>query len=140
MTSARMLARRIRRRHLGLLVAALAALVTGAAACHRRSLDEIHSNDPAILVFRNEALEQAAVYAVSGNRNAQRIGTVMSGRTDTLTVPADMTLGGSVVIFARLLARSMQPSTGSVSILPGEWYQVTLPPDARLLAIVPIRE
>lgn len=94
--------------------------------------------EPALIYFTNESLDQAAVYITASGLDFRRIGTVMSGRTDTLTVPSDIaSRGGTVNIVARLLARSELPQTGPVTIFPGERYQVRLPPDARLLAFLP---
>jgi hypothetical protein len=93
---------------------------------------------PTLIIFTNEALDQAAVYMAASGLDFRRIGTVTSGRTDTLTVPSDLSMrGGTVNILARLLARSELPSTGPVTILPGERYQVRLPPDARTLSFLP---
>ncbi len=96
------------------------------------------ANGPAIIIFQNQSLDQADVYAVVPGVQTLRIGTVMAGRTDTLTVPADVTsAGGSVNIVARLLARNIAPGTGPVSIYAGQVYQVTLPPDEKLLSFLP---
>jgi hypothetical protein len=116
---------------------ALALLLVGSApACgkFRRGVNAA----PAVLVFSNESLDQAAVFVVVPGLQAARIGTVMAGRTERLTVPPDLVArGGSLNIVARLLARSARPSTGPVSLYPGEEYQVTLPPDARVLVFLP---
>jgi hypothetical protein len=92
---------------------------------------------PTIIFFTNEALDQAAVYIAASGLDFRRIGTVTSGRTETLTVPPDLATRGTVNIVARLLARSELPSTGPVTIIPGERYQVRLPPDARTLSFLP---
>lgn len=94
--------------------------------------------EPAYIYFTNDALDQAAVYIAASGLDLRRIGTVMSSRTDTLVVPPELTTrGGTVNIVARLLARSVLPQTGPVTILPGERYQVRLPADARLLTFLP---
>ena len=62
---------------------------------------------------------------------------MFAGRTDTLTVPADMAARGNFNVFARLLARSARPSTGPIAIRPGEHLQVRLPLDQRLLVVLP---
>jgi hypothetical protein len=96
---------------------------------------------PALLFFRNESLEQAAVYVAAAGLGFRRIGTVFGGQTDTLAVPADLAMrGGTLNIVARLLARSEVPQTGPVSIRPGEHYEVRLPPDGRLMAFLPARQ
>jgi hypothetical protein len=94
---------------------------------------------PALIVFRNDALTQADVFVVAQGSGARRIGTVLAGQTDTLTVPWDVVNRGTVNIVARLLARSATPATGPVSLLPGERYEVTLSNDARVLSFLPAR-
>ena len=119
-------------RRLGPVVLILAA----AAACgpfHRGA-----GQPPAGVIFTNESLDQATVYVVGPGVEFRRIGTVFAGRTDTLTVTPDLAVrGGNLNIVARLLARPELPQTGPVSVHPGEYYQVTLPPDARLLSFLP---
>jgi len=113
----------------------LTAVVAGVAACgpyHRGS-----GQPPAYLYFTNESLDQADVYATLPGNQPTRIGTVFAGRTDTLTVPADMAARGNFNVFARLLARSARPSTGPIAIRPGEHLQVRLPLDQRLLVVLP---
>lgn len=94
---------------------------------------------PARLVFTNDATDQAAVYITVSGVEFRRIGTVMPGRTDTLTVPFDLTNHGIVNILARILARSTVPQTGPVSIMPGEMYIVHLGMDQKILSFLPSR-
>jgi hypothetical protein len=118
----------------------LPALVLVAAACtaFRRGGTP---PEPALIYFANESLDQADVYAVAQSGDYRRIGTVMSGRVDTLTVPASMLAsGGSINIYVRLLASSRRPETGPVTIIGGEAYLVRLPSDERLLSFLPAIE
>lgn len=92
---------------------------------------------PAALIFTNESFDQATVYIVAPGRDFRRLGTVLSGRTDTLMVPADLATRGTLNIVARMLARSDVPQTGPVSITPGERYEVRLPPNSRLISFLP---
>jgi hypothetical protein len=111
-------------------------LLVAAAACgpFRRGAAQA----PVTLFFTNESLDQATVYIVGPGLDFRRIGTVFAGRTDTLTVPADLaTRGGPLNIVARLLARSDVPQTGPISIRPGEQYEVRLPPNSRLMSFLP---
>src|SRR5690349_17369056 len=68
----------------GVLIAAMASL----GACgplHR-------GNGPtqtATVIFSNESIDQADVYAVVSGSQAVRIGTVFAGRTESLRVPSD---------------------------------------------------
>ena len=92
--------------------------------------------EPTVVYFSNNSTEQAAVYAVSGGES-RRIGTVLAGQLSRLMVPATMVARGSVNIFARLLARSEQPSSGSISVQPGSIFEVTLMPDRRTMTVLP---
>jgi hypothetical protein len=92
---------------------------------------------PATIIFSNESIDQATVYVVAPGQDFRRIGIVSAGRTDTLTVLADMTTRGPVNIVARMLARSDVPQTGPVSLSPGESYQVRLPMSSRLMSFLP---
>jgi hypothetical protein len=116
---------------------ALAAVVGSALACGHFGLGR-GANPPALLFFANQSLDQADVYAVAQSGESTRIGTVFPGRTDTLTVPADMAeRGENVNIVARLLARSMAPRSGPVSVRPGDHLAITLPSDERTLIVLP---
>ena len=93
------------------------------------------------IVFTNESIDQAAVYIVAQSGLRTRVGTVSSGRTDTLRVsPTAIGGGGTVTIYANILARSRSPNTGPVSLAVGERVHVTLPTDQRLLTVLPPRE
>jgi hypothetical protein len=117
----------------------LVLLLSAAAACGPKHRGP--ALPPAEVIFSNQALDQADVYAVSSSGGRMRIGTVMAGRTDTLRVPSSVTGGsGTVTIIARILARSITPSTGQVTLLPGNKLAVTLPPDERMLTVLPVRE
>ena len=114
-----------------------AALLLALAACG--PFRHAPRPEPATLIFRNDSFSQATVYVVAEGADFRRVGVVFGGKTDTLTVPPEY-IRGAVNIVARLLARSDLPQTGSVSVLPGEWYEVTLTSDARLLTFLPARE
>jgi hypothetical protein len=68
---------------------------------------------------------------------ARRLGTVFAGRTETLTIPRDIAIRGSINIAARLLARSGIPSTGSIAISPGTHLSIRLPLDEKALYVLP---
>jgi len=122
------------RNRVRLIIFAAAAL--GAAACgpfHKGS-----GLPPAYLFFTNESLDQADVYAVVSGNQPIRIGTVSAGRTDTLTVPSDISgRGENVNVVARLLARSAVPSSGPIPIHPGDRLTVRLPLDQKMLVVLP---
>lgn len=113
------------------------AAATGLAACS--SLQRGGSPPrTAIVVFTNESIDQADVYAVVSGAQAVRIGTVFAGRTEALKVPGDVAGRGlNVNIVARLLARRSAPSSGPIPIGPGDRYQIRLPADQRQLVVLP---
>ena len=122
-------------RHLSLALAS-ASLVTG-ASCSR--FMHHGADQPATqVIFVNQSLDQADVFAVMDAGQPIRIGTVFAGRTDTLTVPTDVVnRGGNVSIAARLLAHSYVPRTGPLVLSPGQVLQVTLPSNANTLTVLP---
>ena len=125
---------RARLRQTVIATTSLAALV----ACHRggRSQALGPPGAPAIVIFANDGLDQAEVFAIPRGGSRLRIGTVMGGRTDTLQVPT-IAGAGNVTIIARLLARSNTPSTGPLSLSAGDRIIVRLPIDGRLLSVLP---
>ncbi|HEX5970413.1 MAG TPA: hypothetical protein VFY85_00705 [Gemmatimonadaceae bacterium] len=126
----------IRLRHLALVLAVAGSL--GTSACGRF----MHSGQPvAQVIFANESLDQADVYAVLTGGQSQRIGTVFAGRTETLDVPTNIiSAGGTVNIVARLLAHAYAPSTGPLTLNPGDRIRVTLPATGRSLSVLPAPE
>jgi hypothetical protein len=118
-------------------VTILAALMTFALACSplRRGGEPV-----AVIYFDNQSLAQADVFAVAPSGNRVRIGTVFAGRREALRVSASALGGGnSVTIVARLLASSQTPTSGPITLLPGDRLEVRLPPDARTLIVLPAR-
>ena len=97
-------------------------------------------NPQAVVIFDNQSFAQADVYAVRAGGGSFRIGTVFPGRRDTLRVPSTALGGGTVTIVARLLASSRVPSSGPLSLAPGDSLEITLPPDARVLTVLPARQ
>lgn len=121
-------------------VSASAMIVLGAvaAACGHFGMGGPGDQD-ALIIFHNESIDQADVYAVAPGADFERIGTVFPGRTDTLRVRASLVEQGSGVnIVARLLARSNTPSTGNISLHPGDLMDVRLPADGRTLVALPV--
>ena len=115
------------------IVAALAGLA-GCASMQRGGA----APRTATLVFTNESIDQADVYAVVSGAQPVRIGTVFAGRTESLKVPGDLTgRGANVNVVARLLAQRNAPSTGPISINPGDRFQIRLPADQRQLVVLP---
>jgi hypothetical protein len=118
---------------------AVAALACAASACNPMSRrGRAAADQPAVVVFENQSLYEAGVYAVPRGGTAVRIGTVPPGRTDTLTLRgASLPAGGSVALVARLLADPRTPTTGPLSIQAGEHIAVTLPSQANILTVLP---
>ena len=118
----------------------LAATLVMLPACHRGPRRAAGpAGEPALVVFTNESLDQADVYALGQNGGRIRIGTVMPGRTDTLRLRAtDLGGTGSVTIAARLLASSRAPNTGPVTLTSGDRIAVRLTSDGRTLSELPI--
>lgn len=120
------------------VVAATACLVA-VAACGHLGMGGPGAAD-ALIVFHNESLDQADVFAVAPGSNFERIGTVLPGRADTLRVRSSLVATGSGInVMARLLARSNTPSTGNIPLHSGEMFDVTLNSDGRTLTALPSR-
>lgn len=115
--------------------AALGLLVGVAAGCGPFRLG---SSERATIIFTNESLDQADVYATLSGTQTVRLGTVLATRTDTLNVPRAVTdQGGSTSIVARLLARTYQPSTGPIFLRSTDVLRVRLTGDGRSLIVTP---
>ncbi|MEP6617947.1 MAG: hypothetical protein ABJE47_01480 [bacterium] len=123
-----------------LRAAAVAVALASTTACGRFYSQNTEPDEKALVVFANQSLDQADVYAVIPGSAALRMGSVMAGRTDTLVVPTQVvSAGGNVNIVARLLARSYTPATGPVTIRPGDALDVRLGLDDRYLSVLPSR-
>ena len=117
----------------------LAALLALPAACSRNRTEDIDPTEgPATIIFSNESLNQADLFAVMPGIQARKLGTVMAGRTEELIVPADIVRRSSNLNFvARLLSRSNTPGSGPVPLRAGDRLQVRLPMDAKTLFVAP---
>ena len=117
------------------VVAAAAALaLAGCGPFHRGSQPE------SMVVFRNQSPDQADVYAIGSGGNPIRIGTVFSGRTETLRVPSSITGASSRVnIVARIFASGRLVVTGPFTLMPGDSMDVTLTSDEKILSVLPSR-
>ena len=117
----------------------LLTLFGATAACARSArVSSAARPDTAAVIFTNQSQHQADVYAIPQSGARVRIGTVQSGRTDTLTVSGTaLPLAGTVTIVADLLASSTSPRTGPVALLPGERISVTLPATMSTLSVLP---
>jgi len=119
------------------------AILLAAVACGgaRRQPASTESATPAEVIFTNNSLNQAEVFVLNRSGARARIGTVFAGRTETLRIPVG-TLGAdySASIVARIRATNRTPSSGLITIGPGERVSVTLPNDERMLVTLPVRE
>ena len=117
-----------------LLLIAFATLA--AAACGPFHMG---SRERATLIFTNESVDQADVFATIGSSQTIRVGTVFSLRTDTLSVPESVTeqAGGRTNFIVRQLGRSYRPSTGPITLRSTDVVRVRLPSDGRSLFVMP---
>jgi len=117
------------------LVAAAAALaLAGCGPFHRSSETE------SVVVFHNQSPDQADVYAIGSGGDPIRIGTVFSGRTETLRVPASVTGASSRVnVVARIFPSGRVVVTGPFTLMPGDSMDVTLTGDEKILSVLPSR-
>jgi hypothetical protein len=126
----------LQERHVKLFRTLTAVTALAGAACGPLHLG---SRNEATVIFTNDSLQQADVYATIADADAVRIGTVLAARTDTLSVPSSVTTqaGGQTNIYARLLAASARPSTGLITLRPSDVIHVRLTTDARALFVTP---
>ena len=100
-----------------------------------------HGSGPqTAVVFENRSVDQVDVFVVNSAGNRARLGTVSPGSTQSLRVPpAAIGASGSVSVVARVFASNRTPSTGQITMLPGDVVRVTLPPEGNILTILPGR-
>jgi len=115
-------------------------VLAATAACGRLHPGATPDREGTTIVFQNQSLEQADVFALRRAAGALRIGTVFAGRTDTLTIQAGTIAPGETVDFAaRLLAKGNTPHSGPVAVSPGEWLTITLPSTETILSVLPVQ-
>jgi hypothetical protein len=114
------------------LARGLVSVVLLTAAC--TSIRRNAGDNPATIVFRNDAPDQATVYVVAA-AEFRRIGTVSPARTERLKVTSDLTYG-TVNIVARLLSQNEMPQTGPVRLQAGAVYEVRLTIDGKMLTFL----
>jgi len=100
-----------------------------------------HGGAPdAVVLFNNQSLNQANVYAVRTGGPEIRIGSVIANRREALRVPSSLTSAGSdVTIVARMIASNRTPRSGPIPLAPGDTIEVTLAIDERMLTVLPPR-
>jgi hypothetical protein len=97
------------------------------------------SRERATLIFSNESVDQADVFATIGSSQTVRVATVFALRTDTIQVPTSVTdqAGGQTSFIVRQLGRSIRPSTGPITLRSTDVVRVRLPSDGRTLFVTP---
>jgi hypothetical protein len=114
--------------------ALFAALLTLSACGHFVR----NAQSDAQIVFVNESLDQADVYASGTNGDPVRIGTVFGNRSETLKVPPTVVAqgGGQINVIVHILAGS-NVSSGPFPLRAGDTMRVRLTSDKRSLIVVP---
>ena len=118
-------------------VAALAVVLAVACGGRRGGMAPAES---AIVVFENQSLFEATVFATARGGVPRRVGIVAPNRTETLAIRGDVLAAGGaggLTISVRLLADRRTPTTGPLTVHPGDRFRVTLPTAANLLSVVP---
>ena len=118
----------------------VAALALAVAACggSKKKGTETPEVEPAVVTFTNQAQYEAVVYTEPRGGLRVRVGTVPPGRTEKLLLRSSaLGAGGSVTIIARVSMLNRAPTTGVVTLLPGDRVDVTLTSQANMLSIVP---
>ena len=115
-----------------------AGLLTLALAVNACGPLHLGGGNRATVIFTNETLDQATVYASASGIDPIRIGTVLGNHTDTLSVPTSVTdRGSTTTISVRMLPSSTRPTSGPISLRPGESVRVRLPAGAGTLLVTP---
>jgi hypothetical protein len=115
----------------------LGTVMLATSACGRFHHNEDEPPMQAQVVFVNESLDQADVFAAGLGGESIRMGTVQAGRTATLNVPSQFVSRETVTIAVRRLARSGVLRTGPISINAGDRIEVRLPVSGTVLSVLP---
>jgi hypothetical protein len=92
------------------------------------------------ILFRNQSIDQADVYAVGPGGDPVRIGTVFGQKSDRLKVPfAIAGASDRVNIIVRVFPSSRIVASGPFTLIPGGIMDVTLPTEENMLAVLPNR-
>ena len=118
---------------------AVFALAVAAAACGpSKKQGAVPEAEPVEVTFTNQSQYEAAVFAIPRGGLQMRVGTVQPGRTERLLLRnSALGAGGTVSIVARVTLLRRAPSTGAVTLQPGDRVVVTLSSQADLLSLVP---
>jgi len=91
------------------------------------------------ILFHNQSIDQADVYAMGPGGDPIRIGTVYGQKTDRLKVPLSASSTDRVNIIARVFPSSRIVASGPFTLLQGGVMDVTLPSEENMLAVLPAR-
>jgi|ERR1051326_764483 hypothetical protein len=91
------------------------------------------------ILFHNQSIDQADVYAMGPGGDPIRVGTVDGQRTAKLRVPSSIGATDRVNIIARVFPSSRVVASGPFTLYPGGIMDVTLPSEENMLAILPAR-
>ena len=116
----------------GIALAAALVVTAGCGPFHRGA------NQEGVVVFHNQSIDQADVYALGPGGDPTRIGTVFAGKTEMLHVNQSIIGGANQVnVIARIFPGGRVISTGPFSLGPGDTMDVTLSSDERILSVLP---
>lgn len=90
------------------------------------------------ILFHNQSIDQADVYAMGPGGDPIRIGTVDGQKTERLRVP-NISASDRVNIIVRVFPSSRIVASGAFTLLPGGIMDVTLPSEENMLAVLPAR-
>ena len=90
------------------------------------------------IIFHNQSIDQADVYAMGPGGDPIRIGTVDGQKTGRLRVP-DISASDRVNIIVRVFPSSRIVASGAFTLFPGGVMDVTLPSEENMLAVLPAR-
>jgi hypothetical protein len=120
------------RRSFSAVAATLTFVLSGCGPFHRGPQPE------GIVVFHNQSIDQADIYALGSGGDPYRIGTVFAGRTESLRVPASVSGGASRInVIARIFPSGRVVATGPFNLGSGDSMDVTLTSDERMLSLLP---
>ena len=115
------------------IASAMAMTIAGCGPFHRGG------QQPAEIVFHNQSIDQADVYAMGPGTDPVRIGTVYGEKTERLTVPFTVSATDRVNIITRVFPSSRIVASGPFTLNPGGVMDVTLASAENMLSVLPDR-
>ncbi|HEY2852981.1 MAG TPA: hypothetical protein VGJ18_09065 [Gemmatimonadaceae bacterium] len=109
-----------------------AAMIAACGPFHRGAQQESE------ILFHNQSIDEADVYAMGPGGDPIRIGTVDGQKTGRLRVPL-ISASDRVNIIARVFPSSRIIASGAFTLLPGGVMDITLPSEENMLAVLPAR-